>query len=122
MLWFASPWSRPRQFLAIGLAWVVAAIPMLPLLLRYRAIHASFGFARDFGTIRDFGADVASLLHATDHIALWGWLDVFRRPEGELFPGLTVTLLVIAGAIFVRDRRQAHVEPAGRSRGACSSC
>jgi hypothetical protein len=26
-----------------------------------------------------------------------------------LFPGLTVTLLVIAGAIFVRDRRQAHV-------------
>ena len=82
---------------------------MLPMLLRYRAIHASFGFARDFGTIRDFGADVASLLHAADHIALWGWVEVFRRPEGELFPGLTVTLLVIAGAIFVRDRRQAHV-------------
>ena len=109
ILWFASPWSRPRQFLAIGLAWVIAAIPMLPLLLRYRAIHASFGFARDFGTIRDFGADVASLLHATDHIALWGWLEVFRRPEGELFPGLTVVLLVVAGAIFVRDRSHAHV-------------
>lgn len=109
MLWFAGPWRRPRQFLAIGAAWFVAAIPVLPMLLRYRAIHASFGFTRDFGTIRGFGADVASLLHAADHIALWGWVEVFRRPEGELFPGLTVTLLVIAGAIFVRDRRQTHV-------------
>jgi len=109
VLWFASPWRRPRQFVAIGVAWLVAAIPVLPMLLRYRTIHASFGFARDFGTIRDFGADVASLLHATDHIALWGWLEVYRHPEGELFPGLTVTLLVIAGAIFVRDRRQTHM-------------
>ncbi len=109
ILWFASPWSRPRQFLAVSLAWVIAAIPILPLLLRYRSIHASFGFARDFGTIRDFGADVASLLHPTGHLALWGSLDVFRRPEGELFPGLTVVLLVLAGAIFVRDRGHAHV-------------
>ena len=109
VLWFASPWRRPRQCLAIGVAWMVAAIPVLPMLLRYRSIHASFGFARDFGTIRDFGADVASLFHAADHIALWGWIHVFRHAEGELFPGLTVTLLVIAGAIFVRDRRQAHV-------------
>ena len=109
MLWFASPWARPRQFLAIGIAWVVAAIPMLPLLLRYRSIHASFGFARDFGTIRDFAADVASFFHATEHIALWGGIDVYRHPEGELFPGLTVVLLVMAGALFVRDRRPSSV-------------
>jgi hypothetical protein len=109
ILWFASPWSRPRQFLAISLAWVAAAIPILPMLVRYRSIHAEFGFARDFGTIRDFGADVASLLHATDHIELWGWLEVFRRPEGELFPGLTVVGLVLAGAIFVRNRSQPAV-------------
>lgn len=109
MLWFASPWRRPGQFLAIGAAWLAAAIPVLPMLLRYRTIHASFGFTRDYATIRDFSADVASLLHAADHIALWGWVEVFRRPEGELFPGLTVTLLVIAGASFVRDRRETHV-------------
>jgi hypothetical protein len=109
ILWFASPWTRPRQFLAVGGAWAIAAIPMLPLLLRYRSIHTSFGFTRDFGTIRDFGADVASLMHAADPIALWGWLEVFRRPEGELFPGLTVVLLVCAGALFVRDRRETHV-------------
>jgi hypothetical protein len=105
MLWFASPWSRPRQFLAIGVAWAIAAMPLLPMLLHYREIHASFGFTRDFGTIRDFGADAAALFYATDHIALWGWLEVFRRAEGELFPGLTAALLVIAGAVFVRPVR-----------------
>ena len=109
MLWFASPWSRPRQFLAISLAWVLAAIPILPLLLRYRAIHASFGFTRDFGTIQAFSADVAAVLYAPHHLALWGWLHVFRRPENELFPGLTIVALVLAGAFFVRDRSQAPV-------------
>jgi hypothetical protein len=109
ILWFASPWSQRRQFLAVSLAWVIAVIPILPLLLRYRAIHASFGFSREFGTIRDFSADVASLLHATGHLALWGSVDVFRRPEGELFPGLTVVLLVVAGAIFVRGSGHTQV-------------
>ena len=107
MLWFASPRSRPRQFLAITLAWVLAAIAILPLLLQYHAIHASFGFARDFGTIREFGADVAAILYATPHLALWNWLHVFERAEGELFPGLTVSLLALAGAIFMRDRSEA---------------
>ncbi|RPI57517.1 MAG: hypothetical protein EHM55_01540 [Acidobacteria bacterium] len=106
ILWFASPWSRRREFLATSAAWTLAALPMLPLLLRYRTIHASFGLARDFGTISDFGADVAAVLYATSHLALWGSLHVFRRAEGELFPGLTITLLVLAGAFFVRDRHQ----------------
>ena len=110
MLWFASPWSRPRQFLAIALAWVLAAVPILPLLLRYRAIHELFGFERDFGTIREFGADVAAVLYATPHLALWNWLHVFQRAEGELFPGLTVSLLAFAGLIFMRDRREAHAD------------
>ncbi|MSO56886.1 MAG: hypothetical protein EXQ55_08205 [Acidobacteria bacterium] len=109
ILWFASPWSRPRQFIAIGVAWGLAAVPMLPLMLRYRSIHATFGFTRDFATIRDFAADVAGLLHPAQHIALWGWIDVFRRGEGELFPGLTITLLVLAGALFVRDEQAARV-------------
>jgi hypothetical protein len=109
ILWFASPWSRPGQCLAIAIAWAMAAIPILPLLLRYRAIHASFGFTRDFGTIRQFGADAASLLHATSHLAWWGWLHVFERPEGELFPGLTISILVLAGALFVRDRSEVTV-------------
>ena len=117
VLWFASPWSRPRQFLAISFAWALAAIPILPLLLRYRAIHASFGFSRDSGTIQAFSADVAAVLYATHHLALWGWLQVFKRAEGELFPGFTITVLVLAGALFVRDRSQAPVRKWRAARG-----
>jgi hypothetical protein len=117
ILWFASPFSRRRQFLAISLAWAIAAIPILPLLLRYRAIHASFGFTRDFATIREFGADVSAVLYATPHLAFWGWLQVFKRAEGELFPGLTIAVLVLAGALFVRDHRQAPVSSWTLARG-----
>jgi hypothetical protein len=109
ILWFASPWARPRQFIAIGVAWLIAAAPMLPLLLHYREVHAAFGFARDFSAIRDFGPDVAGLLYAPPHIALWGWLDVFRRSEGEVFPGLTIALLVLAGVMFVREQNPARL-------------
>ena len=110
ILWFASPWARPRQFVGISVAWALGIVALLPLLLRYRAIHTAFGFTRDFGTIRDFGADVAAVLHATDHLALWGSLHVFRRAEGELFPGLTATLLVVAGALFVRSVGHVRVD------------
>ena len=83
---------------------------MLPLLLHYRNVHAAFGFTRDFGTIRGFGADVAGLLFAPHHLALWGSLDVFRRAErGSCFPGLTIALLVLAGVVFVRDPKHARV-------------
>ncbi len=61
MWWFAT--ASRRAFVAILLTWVVASLPLVPLLWQYRAIHEGFGFARDFGTIRDFGADVAALLN-----------------------------------------------------------
>jgi hypothetical protein len=110
VVWFASPWARPRQFLAIAIAWGIAALPMVPLLVHYRQVHAMFGFVRDFGTIRGFSADVAGLLHVSDHVVLWRWLDVFRRGEGELFPGLTVALLVLAGLLLVRERKAARID------------
>jgi hypothetical protein len=103
MLWFASPWRHPRAFLAIGAAWALAALPMLPLLLRYRSVHTGYGFTRDFDTIRHFSADVAALVEASPHLALWGWLRPLRRSEGELFAGLTIMVLIAAGVILLHD-------------------
>ena len=100
ILWFARDW---RTCSAIVIAWVVASLPLAPLLWQYRHIHEGFGFTRDFGTIRDFGADVAALLNTTSVLSVWGWLHVYRRAEGELFPGLTIAALIVAG-MFARDR------------------
>jgi F5/8 type C domain len=101
LLWFAT--LRPRVFAGILATWVVASLPLAPLLWQYRAIHDGFGFARDFGTIRDFGADIAALLNAAGSLRLWGWLRVYRHAEGELFPGLTIALLIAGGLIFGDD-------------------
>ncbi len=87
ILWFASPWTRWREFAGRECGVGAAVALMLPLLLRYRAIHESFGFSRDLETIRDFGADVAALLHAADHLALWGSLRVYRAPKASCFRG-----------------------------------
>jgi hypothetical protein len=103
MLWFASPWAKPRAFVALMATWIIASLPLLPLLWQYQVIHRGFGFTRDFGTIREFGADVAAFLNAASTLFFWGWLRVFRRAEGELFPGLTIVLLIVAGAIVLRD-------------------
>ncbi len=103
VLWFASPWSKPRESMAIAIAWVISSLPLIPLLWQYQVIHRGFGFARDFGTIREFGADVAAFLNAASTLLFWGWLRVFRRAEGELFPGLTIVLLLAAGVLFLRD-------------------
>lgn len=110
VLWFASPWKRPTAFVAIGVAWMLAALPMLPLLLRYRQVHASFGLSRDFDTIRNFSADVAALLQASPNLAVWGRLQTFPRSEGELFAGFAVTLLVVAAFSLRRYRTAPRAE------------
>jgi hypothetical protein len=107
ILWFA----RDRKtFAAALIGWIVASLPLAPMLWQYRNIHEAFGFTRDFGTIRDFGADVASLLDAAPKLRLWGSLRAYHRAEGELFPGLTIAALAAAG-LFARDRRGRRAKP-----------
>jgi hypothetical protein len=104
MFWFASPWRRPRTFFAVAFTWCLAALLLLPLLWQYQSVHEEFGFRRDFETIRSFSADIAALMYAPRTLAFWSWVAVFKRPEGELFPGLTITLLVAAGILFGSSR------------------
>jgi hypothetical protein len=104
VLWFV----RDRKTLtAVLIAWIAGSLPLVPLLWQYRDIHAGFGFTRDFGTVRDFGADVAALLNSAPALRVWGWVQVYRRPEGELFPGLTIVALMVA-AMFVEKRLTAQ--------------
>ena len=102
MLWFAPPVTRPRTFLAVSAALCAAALPLVPVLWQYRRIHNRLGFGRDLDTVRQFGADASGLLNAEPLLAVWGWLQTYRRAEGEAFPGLTVSLLVLVGAWLLR--------------------
>jgi len=96
-LWFAwfalGRWSIGQ---AIRLAGFFAAAAMLlaPFLLGYRGILVeTYGFSRSLEEIHGFSADVAGLLLASEDLLLWSWVQVFRRPESALFPGVTIVLL-----------------------------
>lgn len=93
-LWFA-PGRWPVAKLArIAACFAAAALLISPVLLGYKHILVdTYGFTRGLGPAQEYGADIGSLLHATDELWLWGWLHVVRKPEGELFPGLTIVAL-----------------------------
>ncbi len=94
IVWFTLSPSRIRTMAAILGAWAVASIPLVPLLWGYHRIHDTYGFQRDLGEVNFFGADVVSLLDISPLSKFWH-LHSFHQAEGELFPGLTASLLVL---------------------------
>ena len=97
LLWFVVIPRRWRDLLHIGLVAVVASVPVAAVLWQYKAIHGRYGFARDLDEIRSFSADVAGLANASMQVSLWGWIRRFPRPEGELFPGAALSLVLVIG-------------------------
>jgi F5/8 type C domain len=111
-LWFVVLSRKWHALLMIGLASLVAIVPLAPVLFRYATVHSHFGFVRDYWEIRTFSADIAGLLCAPPTLTFWGWVRVQCGPEGELFPGLALVLLTIVGiaGIVVRSSRSEAVQ------------
>ncbi len=103
LLWHAlGRWSA-RQWATVAVAFGVAGLLIMPVLLGYqRILRGIYGFSRSIGEIRLFSADAAGLLYATNELAAWGWLHVIDRPESNIFPGLTIVALA-AFAIWHAD-------------------
>ena len=100
LAWFVD-WRRaPRRGLAIIGAWVVASLPLLPVLLKYREVHEMLGLTRKVAEIRDYSAMPASFLHAAPLMKFWreGPAPTY---EQYLFTGVTVVLLALAGLVLL---------------------
>lgn len=95
ILWFV---RDVRTMAAIGAAWMAAAAPMIPILWRYRDVHAQLHLVRDINEIKRFGADVADFLSAPRDLLAWGASLGSPSPETAIFPGLTV---VLVGAVWI---------------------
>jgi hypothetical protein len=109
LLWLA--WFAPRRLTLraatrLAIAWGAAGLAIAPVLLGYRAIHAAYGFKRSPVEVLNYSADVAGLWSASPDSLTWRWLHAGVGSESEQFPGLTVLLLLAAGAvIFLRHGR-----------------
>lgn len=104
LLWFMRR-DEARALLAILIAGACALVALLPVWLGYSRIHAYYGLARSLKEILSLSADVTSYLTAHPTLRFWGWTARFAKPEGELFPGATIAVLALAGAILAWRRR-----------------
>ena len=114
LAWFAL--GRWRDLLKVIAAWTVAVVILSPILYGYWTITRAYNLKRGGEEIRAFSADILSVLKASYLSRTWHWLQVVSRPESDLFPGLTV-VLVVATAVFLAWRIAAR-EPTGNVRGA----
>jgi F5/8 type C domain len=112
-LWFALGRWPIAKLARVGACFAAAGLFLLPVVLGYKHILVDYyGFSRGLGPAQEYGADIGSLLHATDESWLWGWVHAVRKPEGELFPGPTIVAL----ALFVVLAARPFATPAAVTR------
>jgi hypothetical protein len=116
LAWFVSGRGNWRGILRVGIAWAVSALVLAPVLYGYWRFQHAYGLRRGITEIVRFSADVASLLKAPDSLRLWGWLNAVDHPESQLFPGVTIIILIVVGLAI--GWRSASQEAVGRLRTA----
>jgi hypothetical protein len=112
IVWFMRPRAW-REGLAVCAAGASATLVVWPVVAGYSGVHATYNWRRDLSEeILKFSADFSSFVTASPLSALWGWTAPLNGAERQLFPGLTITALAIAGLVWsirgssgvVRDR------------------
>ena len=97
MVWFLR-WSDRRLAIEIVVASACAVLSVAPIVVGYLRWHAWYGLSRTFVEIQAYSADLTSFVTASPLMAIWGWTWSLNGPERQLFPGLTVIVLVVVGA------------------------
>jgi hypothetical protein len=103
-LWFLR-FSAWRDVLAIAAAGAAAVLALSPIVVGYARIHHGHALTRDFAEVLTFSADISSFVTASARSAFWGWTATLNGGERQLFPGLTITALAIAGVVVSRRAR-----------------
>jgi hypothetical protein len=114
MLWFVRRWS---DAISIAIAAAIATLPILPLVAGYRAVHERLGFTRTVTEVRHFSADLSAVLAGSPRAWLSRFWTKSPGPEGELYPGIVIVLLVIAGGVvmYLAKRRSVIVPAPNRT-------
>lgn len=105
ILWFMRPRAW-RETLAIIAAGGASALVVSPIVFGYSRIHHSYNLTRDFTEeVLKYSGDLSSLVTASPLSAVWGWTASLNGGERQLFPGLTITALAVAGAVLLGRSR-----------------
>jgi F5/8 type C domain-containing protein len=107
LLYFGSQRDARRTLPPIAVAWFVASLPLVPVLLKYRAILDHFGLSRSMGEIVGFSAQPWAWTQVSDLTSLWPHVLGDTSTELDLFPGVTSVVLILGAAIVWWRRRGA---------------
>lgn len=113
--WFVDWRRRPGRGAAIALTWVLASLPLVPILWKYHAVQSALGLSRTIGDMEYFSATPSSLLRASPLLAFWPSRES-RTGEDYLFPGATVVILVAVAVLVSVRRRPVRRSPTERAR------
>jgi hypothetical protein len=114
LVYFGSTARTWRAAAHVAGAWVVASLPLVPVIGGYLRIHEHYGLTRTFDEAVAFSARPESWFQAPGIVALWN--DVLPPGQHPFFPGLTV-LLLVAGA-FVAGVARSGAPSRARLRAA----
>ena len=104
LLWFTRRAELPAAARVVA-AMALAALPVLPFLLKYREVQAANGLTRTPGEMAIFSARLSSFASAHPIMRFWHTAPPITT-EQYLFPGVTAAITVAAGAWCARrDRR-----------------
>jgi hypothetical protein len=96
----AGLWRDRRTLLHVAIACIAVALITAPFLVPYVELRR-LGFSpRSLAETRRFSADVYAYLTADPNLRLWGPVaQAWSHAEGVLFPGLTIAILAMIGAL-----------------------
>lgn len=104
LAWFVD-WRRSsRTGAAIAGAWLVASLPLVPVLLEYREVHHGLRLSRSYEEILHYSATAASFAQRSPMLRVFPGTPV--AGEQHLFPGVTVPVLIVAAAVLIAVRRR----------------
>lgn len=93
--------SRPQTIsaaLPIVTAWGIASLPLIPVMLVYRRVHAEFGLVRELPAIMQYAAEPWAWLRVSPGAAVWGGRLADGGGEWNLFPGVTIVVITLIAA------------------------
>lgn len=100
MLWFLVSDRRWRDITRLLLVWTIFALPLVPVLLKYRQIHEYYGLTRGLTEILRFSSDLTSFFGASPILGLWGGVLPFQARERDIFPGVVVPMLILVAVML----------------------
>jgi hypothetical protein len=109
--YFCSTRRNWRPGRALLLAWTAASLPLVPVFLKYRSVHAYNGLRRAIDDAIGISAPVGAWLEVSPMASVWR--HVLPAGKDNLFPGITAAALVLCAAVALTRHRDGEARPYG---------